>query len=203
VPRILRKIRTQKWASKGYKWLGEGELQADALVDLATKGNELSIYLVNDDNSNLEQVVAAMAVANTQRIDNFDYALFDDECLSRVGMKIKVTHGNTPDGEVNGLHRDLEELTVEKLIALADVIKSKARRERVPEKRVRTLVANGIVSGQINLSKLQLNHEEMLKLNREIERAKSRIRGGQAGGRLHSAFNAGVELLNRVFRLKR
>jgi hypothetical protein len=203
VPQVLRKIRTQKWLCKGHKWLGQDELQADALVDLASKGNELSVYVVSDDRSNLEQVVAAMAVTNTERIDNFDYALFDEECLSRLNIKIKVTKANTPDEEVNRLHRDLAELTVRKVIALVDVIKSEAKRERVQERTVRRLVAHGILSGQINPSRLHLNHAERVKLDKEIESVKHTSTSKREAGRLYSAIKAGVATLNRLFRLRR
>jgi hypothetical protein len=42
---VLRKIRKSKWYKSGsVPWLEEGDLRADALSDLATKGNKLSVY---------------------------------------------------------------------------------------------------------------------------------------------------------------
>lgn len=47
---VLRKIRKSKWYKSGsVPWLEEGDLRADALSDLATKGNKLSVYLVDGD----------------------------------------------------------------------------------------------------------------------------------------------------------
>ena len=88
MPFILRTIRKSKWYKhERVPWLVEGELQADALGDLRTSDNELSVWLVEDDESNLEQVVTALAVTR-QRISNVDYALFDLQFLSELNIKI-------------------------------------------------------------------------------------------------------------------
>ena len=52
-------------------WLAGDEVQADALVDLSTKDNELSVWLIENDKSNLEHVVTALA-ANCNTISNLD-----------------------------------------------------------------------------------------------------------------------------------
>ena len=92
---ILRKIRKGRWhGSDVLKWLPANELPADSLVDLATKDNQLSIYIVEGDRSNLDRIIAALS-ANCDFISNFDYALLDKEVLDVIKIKmtnVKVKH---------------------------------------------------------------------------------------------------------------
>ncbi|MCI0490485.1 MAG: hypothetical protein L0229_28150 [Blastocatellia bacterium] len=156
MPFILRKIRKAKWyKSEGVPWLAEGDLQADALVDLATKGNRLSIYLVYDDRSNLERVVAALATANTDYISDFEYALFDLSALEKIGIELEKIEGETPDAMVNSWHCDLVELSASKILALATIIRSQAKRKRILSRRVLELVESAIASQQIDPTKLK------------------------------------------------
>ena len=156
MPFVLRKIRKSKWyKSEAVPWLLEGHLQADALVDLATKGNRLSIYLVNEDYSNLEQLVAALATSNTDYISDFEYAIFDLIFLDDIGIKLEEIEGETPDRIVNSWHRDLVELSASKIMALATVIQTKAERKRFHSNRVLELVENSVISQQIDMTKLK------------------------------------------------
>ena len=77
MPFVLRKIRKSKWwKHPGVPWLAHSDLQADALGDLQTSSNQLSVYHIEDDKSNLEQIVTALA-ASRDTIANLDYALLD------------------------------------------------------------------------------------------------------------------------------
>ena len=50
MPCILRQIRKAKWYKHpNVPWLNEGELQADALADLITKDNTLSVWMLEDE----------------------------------------------------------------------------------------------------------------------------------------------------------
>lgn len=63
MPLILRKIEKGRWNSdpQAVPWLPPGEVQAQALLDLAPKDNGLSVWLIEEDRSNLDRVVAALA----------------------------------------------------------------------------------------------------------------------------------------------
>jgi hypothetical protein len=77
MPLILRKIRKARWYQydrSDFPWLLEEDIPADPLGDLATNDNELSVWQINDDKSNLPRVAAALA-ANCDDISNLDYAL--------------------------------------------------------------------------------------------------------------------------------
>jgi hypothetical protein len=169
VPLILRKIRKAKWyRSDAVPWLAREDLQADALVDLATKGNRLSVYVVEDDQSNLERIIAGLA-ANCDFISDFDYALFADEALDEIKINVEDTNGETPDAVVNSWHRDLVELSAANIFALANVIGTRAERKRVLSRRVLQLVAHAVATGQIERGKLRLKRDQIAKVDRVLK----------------------------------
>jgi hypothetical protein len=61
VPFIFRSIRKAKWdRHAGVPWLDEGELQADALTDLKTNNNTLSVYVLENETF-IERTATALA----------------------------------------------------------------------------------------------------------------------------------------------
>lgn len=154
MPLLLRAIRKNRWyTSDTIPWLPEGEIQADPLGDLATGHNTLSVWQVEDDKSNLEQVITALA-ANRDTISNLDYALFDLELLSTIGIRVEVNEGATPYEKANHWHCDLVELTATKLVKLAKVMLISSSRERVLEKEILSLIKDAVQTGQIDKTKL-------------------------------------------------
>ncbi|MGE5443847.1 MAG: hypothetical protein ACM3SR_04500 [Ignavibacteriales bacterium] len=170
MPFFLRKIRKSKWyRHNDVPWLAEGELQADALRDLLTSSNQLSVWHIEDDRSNLERTIAALA-ANVTDNSNFDYALFDQQIVYEIGIKVesKKTKGASPDEEVNSWHCDLIELSASKLRELAKAIQTKAEIERIQVQDVIQLVAESISSGRIDRTKVKLKSEAIEKIDRVI-----------------------------------
>ena len=154
MPLLLRKIRKGKWyKNDSVLWIGENEIQADALGDIVTSSNTLSVWLVEDDKSNLEQIIIALA-SGCDNISNFDYALLDVDSLSSLGTKIETKEGSTPYARANQWHRDLVELTTNKLFNLAEAIFVLSDRERVAEKTVLNWIKDAVRNGQIDKMKL-------------------------------------------------
>lgn len=152
---LLRKIRKNRWyKTEELTWLLEGELQADALDDLRTKSNELSVFHVDLDASNLDRVVAALAISFDDP-SNFDFALLNEEILSEIGIKVKKSPGALADKEVNGWHSDLCELSDAKLLELARTIKTKAGIDRKDYMEVLNIVADSLTNGYIDRSKIR------------------------------------------------
>jgi len=173
VPFVLRKIRKSKWyESESVPWLTKEDLQADALVDLATKGNRLSVYLVNYDYTNLEQVVTALA-ANCDYVSDFDFALVDHDALWELGIRLENSDGDTADSIVNSWHCELIELTAERIVALAGFIWKRAEKTRFLSKRVQHLLAYAMASGQIDRDKIRLGADSLAKVDRIINSAQS------------------------------
>jgi hypothetical protein len=155
VPFILRQIRKSRWYKEDWGHLEGEDIPADPLGDLVTTGNELSVWFVKDDRSNLDQVVTALA-ANRDNISTFDYTLFDLKVLEDLGISSKKTSGGTLDELANNSwHIDLAGLTAFKLVKLAKMLLDKGERKRVLGKEIRRLIANAVASEQIELAKLK------------------------------------------------
>lgn len=164
-PKVLIKITKSKWYKHaGVPWLPQGELQADALRDLRTHDNALSVWYIEENDSNLKQVITALA-ATCDSIQNFAYALFDRSKLAEASIKVAVIQGITPYNEANPWHRDLVELTVEKMNQLVDVIANKDETEikRISVKDVAGLLVEALQSKKIDLASLKANMQIKLK----------------------------------------
>ena len=154
MPLLLRKIRKSKWyKNNSVLWLGKNDIQADALGDVVTSSNTLSVWLVEDDKSNLEQVIVALS-SSCDNISNFDYALLNVDLLSNLGIKIETKEGLTPYTRANQWHRDLVEFTTDKLFKLAKAIFLLPDRERVAEKTVLNWIRDAVRNGHIDKTKL-------------------------------------------------
>lgn len=155
MPLILRTIRKSKWyKNNNVAWLKQGEIQADALGDLLTKNNTLSVWLVEDDQSNIEQIVTALA-ASRDTISNLDYAIFQIDLLANANIKIENNEGATPYEKANRFHRDLVELTATKLINLAETILVNSQIERISEKKIGNLLETAVQNREIDKKKLR------------------------------------------------
>lgn len=155
MPHFLRQINKSKWyRNPGVPWLGEGELQADALRDLKTTGNELSVYYVQEGETNLVQITTALA-AGRDSVANFDYALIGQEVISTLEIKVKQSSGETLDATVNEWHRDLCELSANKLIDLARAIQNEADKRRILGKKILDHLGEAIRSGRIDTNRLK------------------------------------------------
>lgn len=157
MPFILRKIRKNRWykyEKNELPWLSEGDVQADPLGDLATTKNELSVWQIENDKSNLEQVIAALR-ANCDDIANIDFALFDSKFLKDIKVAIRRSHGGSKDEMANSIwHYDLFELSAFKLIELTKVIIANAEISRFPEKTVLRLIARSVIRKHIERTQL-------------------------------------------------
>lgn len=153
---LLRGIRKSKWyKSPAVPWLPQDELQADALGDLSTSSNILSVWLINEDKSNLEEVVAALA-SNRNDLTNFDYAVVSLEDVLNAGINVKDVGGETADDHANEhWHRNLEELTVSHLVSLARTIQGSGQIKRVTQKKVALWIRRNIESGQLDSTRIE------------------------------------------------
>lgn len=154
MPFILRTIRKNRWLQENLDWLKEGDVPADPLGDLATTNNELSVWFVEDDKSNLEQILAAFA-ATRETSAHVDYALFDPQILEELGILNKRTKGGTPDPQANTWHIDLYELSASKLVELTKALLLKSERTRISQKEICQLVVTAINLGRIDQASLK------------------------------------------------
>ncbi len=150
---FLRVVRQARW----YKypeldWLPDGGLQADALGDLQTTGNELSVYRVENE-MDRDRVIVALA-ANRDNLANLDYAVFDDAGLVSIGVAISQQDGQTPDLAVNRLHYNLVNLTAENLVQIAQAISS-GEHVRISRKDIELKLRRSIESGELDRGRIK------------------------------------------------
>jgi len=152
VPLLLRKIRKARWY--GQTWLPAGEAPADALDDVKTTDNTLSLWLVADNLSDRDRVVAALA-ARCDTPSNLDYCLFPFSVLTDVAITNRQSNGETPDPGLNAsAHLELIELSAPKIASLAGKMRD-ARRGRIPMREIKALILAGLSSGQLDSSRLE------------------------------------------------
>ena len=142
---ILIKIDWRKWYKPdGVPWLEEGELQADALWDLRQTENKLSGWHIEDDESNLERVVASLA-GTRDYLCNYDVILLDRQIVVDLNIKVIKTDGSGKDSSANAQwHLDLVELTVSKIAGLAHALRYKGTLKRFQEGKVQELLNNAV-----------------------------------------------------------
>ena len=133
-------------------WLPRDELQSDALGDLQTKDNTISVYRV-DNEQDAERVIVALA-ANREYVANLDYAIFEDAEFDSIDIEVSQNEGETPDAEVNKLHYDLTNLTARKLVQLAQVVSS-GRHSRILKKTVEVRLRRALVAGYLDKGRLK------------------------------------------------
>jgi hypothetical protein len=150
--RLLRTVTKPKWEAPD--WMAAGDVPADALTDLRADHNELSVWCVEpDDSASLSEVLAALA-SRRQTLDKLDYTLLDEAILPTIPIKCVKTDGCTPHSTANvGLHRDLIELTAQKIVRIAVEMMPLAR-IRVPQKEVRRLLRDALERGVLDRARI-------------------------------------------------
>lgn len=141
-------------------WLNNGSLVADVFWCLRTKDGGLSTYLVDTDESNLSRVIAAFA-CKRDSLQKIDYALIPADVVES-SFKLKATMCETPDAMVNEWHRDIVELTAEKLLDLARVVDScqeKDNMRRYPKWRVEEAIIDSVSKEYIDCDKVKLKRK--------------------------------------------
>ena len=130
-------------------WLTAGELQADALGELATQQNKLSIYLVDEQAGiTIDRIVTAFA-ARRQRIVKLDFITFDPALLQELKIASEKTAGDTSDAAVNASHIDLINLTASKLVQFGTALLQSGALSRKMDQAVGQLINVGLKAGHI------------------------------------------------------
>jgi hypothetical protein len=107
--RFLRVVRQGRWSRPTWKASIPQQWQADALGDLATQGNALSVFLVETQQTT-NQVIAGLA-ATRKNLTNFDYTVIDSNLLTTLGVRTEPQTGETLHPQANDLHHNIVELT--------------------------------------------------------------------------------------------
>lgn len=152
MPSFLIKVTWGRWQTDP-PWLPAGELQAAALFDLRFSNNRLSIWKMEDDDSNLDRVLAALAVNNGKSsIENVDYVLLAQESVEGLGTKMEKSPGGTLDKFANNeWHYDLAELSVSKIVVIAKCIKERPIYRR-SEPQIKIMIRKALKAKHIDIA---------------------------------------------------
>lgn len=154
MPLFVRKLgsRTQ-WddptpAEAG--WLGARDLRADALGEIETDENTLSIYEIKEESGiSTPRILAALAAGCNNR-GKADFVVFDSAILDELEIVQQRIKGETFDKGVNDCHINLVQLTAERLARFGAKIRSDGDRQRYTWKDVRRHLRDSIGHGHID-----------------------------------------------------
>ncbi len=148
---ILRKVSRGKWLpGAGDGTRPDDEVAAEDFQDL---DNQVSVWGIEADQSNLNRVIAAIA-ATRDWLTPIAYVLFDSALATDLGINIVHQDGDTPDHHANiTWHRDLSNPLPDQILALVAAIR--ALRPDDPPFRIRdadvlTHLKQSVENGWIN-----------------------------------------------------
>ena len=153
MPQYLLMIKKRRWDYLEAGWLGAQEIQADPLGDLRIEEGNLSVWHIDDDKTNLDLVISALASAR-QSLDKFEYALFDQKLIRQINIQTRETPGNTPIKPANSWHRDLIHLTIDKTAQLVKAIFHNAEKRRLLEDDVKERIKKCVDQEMLDLQKI-------------------------------------------------
>ena len=136
---LIKFDKKRHWDELNLPWLAPGEVHCDPITDLKPEEGVLSIWEIEQDLSNLDLVLMAIACTRNH-VDLIDYGLFDSAILSNLEIEIVPNLGNTPVPDANKFHRDLVKLTVSKLAHFVNIIFFSIRKDRKLYEQIRQLI---------------------------------------------------------------
>ena len=154
MPRFIRVVRQARWSRPPWTDGHTPDWQGDALTDLSTMRNSLSVYQADSDEM-VHQVIAGFA-ANRDRLANVDYAMIESHLLDAMNLQIVSSDGETPHAGANRLHHDIVNLTADNVLRLVRTISADDVR-RVPARTVRTFIQRALTDGQIDATRLRFS----------------------------------------------
>lgn len=156
--RLLRVVDGDRWdfGDDLADWTARDDLPAAAVSDLkASATNKLSVWVIEDDGSNLDRILAAIA-STRPRIDQLDARIVEAGDVSALGVKSESSPGQTKDREANRRwHLNLVELTYQQLGALVRLLASRATPLERDDREVTELIVASVKAGYIRLEDLR------------------------------------------------
>ena len=155
MPLYLIRINKRNWDRDVFaSWLGPNQVPADVYRDLRVTDGSLSVWHIEDDRSNLDRVITALA-STRDIFDVFDYGLFDQTLASSSGIKAVPSVGISPMPSANHWHRDLVELTVDNLALLIKAIFNVMEKGRISKHDIHTMISLAAQANQVDVSQLK------------------------------------------------
>lgn len=161
---LLRKIASSKrWNSTHISSLitrKDALFTGDAISDLRTQQNTISVWQTPDLNTNsIKDVIAVMAL-NCDKIDKIFYVALDEKELERRGLIINNTRGCCPpitDTNILDRHRDISEVDYWHLGLLAEYIYELVKEGKVYSATaadVKSYIADVITNNKLDINQV-------------------------------------------------
>ncbi|MEG9198755.1 hypothetical protein [Lactococcus lactis] len=124
------------------------EVCADAVSDLRTNSNDLSVWEIPTDSDNdIEEAVLALVTSSKQSsFDKIDFVIFSDEALKEQGLVLSDEVGDTAVNDLKNHHKNIANLTYGSLRSVLE------------------LITNRTISGE-QIRKTRTEIEEIIKKN--------------------------------------
>jgi len=159
--RYLRRIDPTLWIREA-DWLREEDVPADAVRDLRSTNNTLSVWQVETNTPEVIERIAAAMTLTRESIVHFVYKLIDPEEVGRAEITAQPVNGGTPDDSINSWHCNLEKLTAQNVADLARIIQNGERGMILDSQVLEILAAH---NQQWNDSRIKLSKKERMKVD--------------------------------------
>ena len=148
---LVRKISRGKWPDNP---CSINCLQADAISDLRTQGNTLSVWRVENLNEIDEAVLALEKKKKTERIETITIVWEDEEVFLKKGITVNDTvEGDTVVTDLRPKHRDLSDLSYDSLGVISEIIMNSlnsSNTKRIPRQDVKKILVNAYKNDRIS-----------------------------------------------------
>ena len=130
--------KKRNWDILRLDWLSGG-VQADPATDLRVSLGKMSVWWIEDDESNLDLVILALA-SSRDYIEKLEYGLFPEQIPSQLEIKVDSEAGDTPVSSANNYHRHLIEMTTDSLARFVNIIFHDMQKSRKLKPQVREMI---------------------------------------------------------------
>jgi hypothetical protein len=108
------------------------------------------VWLLTDDHSNRDRIVAALA-AGREHVDKFDYVLIDRSAATQLSVKIVPQKEQCPDEHASAQwHLNMVELTGTQLHGIVRAAYAAQQTGRILEPQVEALIRAGVARGELD-----------------------------------------------------
>ena len=162
MPYLVRKISRAKWDNEDFDYVNNDNAPADAITScLRTFNNELSTWLI-DDLEDLDNAILCLITGSKQEnLNTIQIIYFEVQEITKRGLEIENTLGDTVIGEFQKMHFDIKNLNYNTLEIVKDIILECLRKNYYKTKKKKTLkeILNVSVTGTKILDKSLLNEK--------------------------------------------
>lgn len=168
---LVRKISRAKWPEEMCDVV---DLQSDAISDLRTTGNTLSLWRIEEESDLPNAALALSASSKSNKIENVSVVWISEELIDQQRIKIdENSEGDTVVSDLSNTHRDLCELTYKSLGDFAKILMKelieKRRYKRYSKGEIKKALVKAYTENRIAEEKC--TSELLAEIQKEMQKA--------------------------------